>query len=215
MFTVRREQMRAFEKSFENRFLRQAMSDLTAEMPVACEKLGSDGLRALVESTLVKCDRYRISDRELLLRFATLQIRLGKDFDISPAHPWARPILLNASRTQGERMDGLELESFICAALAFLREQHPEILEEHGESGFRTAIAEAHSRCLRYGIDIHSHGLRFLWLTCLLGRDFDSNPEKPWAAKILEDGSLDSEKKIRQLEEAAGLSVEPIGNIEE
>jgi hypothetical protein len=54
MLIIRREQLRAFEKAFESRFVRQAMSDLAEEMPEECERLGKQRLRALLEKTVVK-----------------------------------------------------------------------------------------------------------------------------------------------------------------
>jgi tetratricopeptide (TPR) repeat protein len=52
MLTIRREQMKAFEKAFESRFIRQAMATLAAEMPEVCELLGTDGFHTLLKKAV-------------------------------------------------------------------------------------------------------------------------------------------------------------------
>jgi hypothetical protein len=210
MLTIRREQMLAFEKAFENRFIRQAMSDLAAEMPGECEQLGKPRLRSLLEKTVAKCDRYGISEEDLLLQFARLQIDHGEDFETLPLNAWAMAILENTALDQHEKMDRLELEIFSRAGLDFIRSRKPVMLEEHGEKGFRDTISIARKKCRRYKIDLRRHGLRYLWLVCILGTDFDVAPEWAWAGKILEDESLDTAGKIKRLEDGSGA--EPDAN---
>jgi hypothetical protein len=210
MLIIRREQLKAFEKAFESRFVRQAMSALAEEMPEECERLGKQRLQALLEKTVAKCDRYGISEEDLLLQFARLQIDHGTDFDISPEDPWARPILGNAATDQHEKIDRLELESFSLAGIDYIHRRKPEILEEHGEKGFRDTIAAARGKCRSYHIDLRRHGLRYLWLMCVLGADFDIAQETAWAGRILEDDSLGSAEKIRRLEEKAGMQIDVV-----
>jgi len=212
MFTIRREQMVAFEKAFESRFIRQAMFDLAAERPEECERLGKQRLRALLEQTVAKCDRYGISEEDLLLQYARLQIDHGADFETSPEHSWALAILENATLDQHEKMDRLELEIFSRAGLDFIRSRKPEVLEEHGEKGFRDTISRARKKCRRYQIDLRRHGLQYLWLMCALGTDFDVEPESAWAGRILEDESLDSAEKVGRLEARSGAQPDAIFN---
>jgi hypothetical protein len=215
MLTIRREQLKAFEKAFEDRFIRQALLALTAEMPEQCEQLGKLRLRTLLEKAVLKCDRYGISEEDLIMQFARLQIDYGEDFDTSPQQPWALPILQNTASDQHEKMDQLELESFSRAGLDFIRSKHPEVLEEHGEKGFRDTISEAREKCQRYCIDLRRYGLRFLWLMCVLGRDFDVAHENEWAGRILEDESLDAAEKIRRLEKRSGTRTDAVPNNQE
>lgn len=205
MITIRREQMKAFEKAFEDRFVRHAVSVLSAEMPEECSRMGTPRLRALAEKAVAKSSSYGISEEELILQFLRLQIDHGEDFDIAPEHAWASAILRNSAADQYTKMDQLVLESYARACLDYIRARKPELLTIHGERGFRDTISDAREKCRLYGIDLRRHGLRYLWLMCILGADFDAARETAWAGQILEDKSLESAEKIRRLEERSGM----------
>jgi hypothetical protein len=208
MLIIRREQMKAFEKAFEDRFVRQAMETLTAEMPEKCEPLGKAGLCALVEKAVIKCGRYGISGESLILQFARTEIIHGEDFDISPQHPWAAPILRNQQLYSHEKMDRLELASFSHTGLDFLRSRHPGILELHGEKGCRDTMPEVRAKCRQYHLDLCRYGLRFLGLMCALGFEFDTEPGCEWARIILADANLEAAEKMMRLDEGSATRAE-------
>ncbi len=70
--------------------------------------------------------------------------------------------------------------------LEHLRESFPGKVQELGEAKTRESICDAVQKAKGHGLISERDACIFVDLTFKLGKDFDQDPQYPWAAEILE-----------------------------
>lgn len=80
-----------------------------------------------------------------------------------------------------------------------LKEFFPDQCQMLGEKDTRAAIRHGMERAETYGLGTESDLAKYLNVMFTFGRDFDTDPELPWASAILNarDGSAPSERLAR------------------
>ena len=112
MLIIRDEQMLVLLRAKEGAFIERLAADLERFYPDACERLGRQGVRAVVERGIVKAAEYRIGRAAEVGQFLLLMFELGFDFDLDPWYDWAYRILRHTRADAQERLDLLFL--FAC-----------------------------------------------------------------------------------------------------
>ena len=69
--------------------------------------------------------------------------------------------------------------------LSHIREAYPKRIETLGEHEVREIIRNAARRAAKYGFKGKPDVLKYIEVMVLFGRDFDADPQLPWAAQIL------------------------------
>lgn len=72
--------------------------------PEACRALGPEGVRDAARHALERALSYGLDRERDALRYLSVMLTLGRDFDRDPAHPWARQILGAAGDARGARL---------------------------------------------------------------------------------------------------------------
>jgi hypothetical protein len=92
------------------------------------------------------------------------------------------------------------LDKFAEAMVEHIRQSFPALYDERGEAGVREMIQYGIRRAQTYGIDVHQDICRFIDLMAVFGREFDKDPNLPWASRILNDPAIeDSATRMHQL----------------
>jgi hypothetical protein len=81
------------------------------------------------------------------------------------------------------------LDAFVERAVAHVELYFPDQHRALGEAEVRRAVRHGIARADRHRLETERDILRFVTLMFVFGRDFDEDPELPWAASIL--GSSD------------------------
>lgn len=112
--------------------------------------------------------------------------------------------MLTIRKKQMEALGRMMLDQFADEMVGHLRKFFPAACDSLGETGVNETIQYGISKAGKYGIEIHRDICRFIDLMFVFGRDFDTNPEVPWASRILNDPAItDADTRIdRLLEEA-------------
>ena len=104
-----------------------------------------------------------------------------------------------------EQMEALEqavLEGFEDRMVVHLQGFFPGRCAELGDDGMREMVRYGMERAKSYGIVNELDVCRYIDLMIFFGRDFDTDPETPWAGRILSMESLtDPTAKIDRLYE--------------
>ena len=99
-----------------------------------------------------------------------------------------------------EQMESLAQANFENQIAAHLHEFFPEQCEALGEPEVRKIIRYGFERAESYGIVADGDVCQYIDVMIVFGRDFDTDPELPWAAAILNNGSIkDSSIRIERL----------------
>jgi hypothetical protein len=88
---------------------------------------------------------------------------------------------------QSEQLLALSLGPFRNWMVGHVKEFFPEQCEVLGESGIREAIEYGISRAKNYGIVNDGDVAQYIDVMFAFGRDFDTDPQFPWADAILND----------------------------
>lgn len=118
-----------------------------------------------------------------------------------------------------------QLEAFSQAALlrfenellAHLRQHLPAHHGQLGDAGTRDAIRYGIRRAQAYGIESERDVAHYIRHLFLFGRDFDLDPQLPWASRVLTDETIPTgEQRMAALVQAAmawlhELTAEPAG----
>ena len=98
-----------------------------------------------------------------------------------------------------------------------LKEFFPDQCEMLGEKETRAAIRYGMERAETYGLGAESDLAKYLNTMFTFGRDFDRDPELPWASAVLNarDGSTPSERLARLYEVAIDKESEGRGFLPE
>jgi hypothetical protein len=90
-------------------------------------------------------------------------------------------------------------ERFALVAAKHLKQVLPEECAEMGDTAVRDSIDLAIRKAESYGIHEQLDILVYLNLMYVLGFDFDTDPELPWAGELLRDKELDPGSKVELL----------------
>jgi len=101
---------------------------------------------------------------------------------------------------QKEVLGNYMLKKFENALVDHLNQYFPEKCRALGETGVLENIRLGIERAKSYGIVIEYQVSLYINLMFTLGRNFDSDPDLPWAIETLKDPSLDgTSEKIETL----------------
>lgn len=107
MFKIRDEQVSALRASAAQRVVASLTEVAGKNYPALAEKLGADGLRALIERLVVAADGYGISSDAGLSHFANIGCVLGEGFDRDERYPWAAAILTADELSPADKIERL------------------------------------------------------------------------------------------------------------
>jgi hypothetical protein len=93
MFTIRKDQMEAFESEGRRRFEDEMLAHLKRFAPPACDLLGDDRTRKVIHFGFERAKRHGFTNRGPLRFYLELIFILGSDFDTDPLLPWVGRIL--------------------------------------------------------------------------------------------------------------------------
>lgn len=102
---------------------------------------------------------------------------------------------------QMEALARAAIEPFVENVMGHLRRVWPEECAAMGEEGLERFVHHGMERGGRYGIETEYDVGRYCDLMLLLHRDFDDDPNLPWASDTLASGDLDGRMKVDQLME--------------
>ena len=89
-----------------------------------------------------------------------------------------------------------------------LQKFFPDQVAAAGPDDVAEFIRDGQARALAHGFKAEREICKYLDLMCIFGREFDSNPRLPWAAKILGQPFLTPRAKMNRLVETALLHAE-------
>jgi len=108
-------------------------------------------------------------------------------------------------------------DAFKQRLLRHLREVFPDETEEMPDPLLWKQVQPAMEKAGKYDIQTEYDVVRFVDLTFLLGPDFDSSPEAPWAGEILRDQQLNGAQKTdalwRRVQEDLARAAEMSGKL--
>lgn len=90
-------------------------------------------------------------------------------------------------------------ENFIQRVMVHANEFFPDDCKTLGPNGLRQTIEHCITRARGYGIEEGSQVCRYIDIALSFGRDFDRDPECPWAATVLRDPRLAPAAKMSKL----------------
>lgn len=110
MITIRRAQMKEFEKAARRNFAERAVTHLETYFPEQCRALGRTEVLEAVRFGMGRAATYDLNTERDVLRYLTLMFTFGKDFDADPELPWAREILTGGASAR-KRTDRLQAKA--------------------------------------------------------------------------------------------------------
>lgn len=112
--------------------------------------------------------------------------------------------MVTITAEQMAALDGLNRALYVERVTAHLTRFFPEHCTALGPAGLREAIDHGIARAASYGIIGERDVCLYLDLMVAFGRDFDQDPNLPWAAAILNDDAIPAPKqRINRLHDAA------------
>ena len=116
MITIRRAQMKVFEKTALRNFAGRAVEHLETYFPDQCAAMGKEAVLDAVRFGMGRAAHHHFETERDILRYLTLMFTFGKDFDRDPEIPWARAILTNGASAR-KRTDALQTKARNCRTL--------------------------------------------------------------------------------------------------
>lgn len=93
VWTIRRDQLRAFEVVARGEFERRAVRHLRTALPQRFGKTTEEAMLELVRRAIEKGEQYAIRAERDVLVLLNVMVLLGSDFDTAPTFAWARELL--------------------------------------------------------------------------------------------------------------------------
>ncbi len=90
---------------------------------------------------------------------------------------------------------------FIDYMMIFLRDESEEVFVDASDEELREFIEYGISRSAAHNLKDLYHVQQFILFMSWVGKDFDTDPDNPWAAKILSNPELSNSDKIGELED--------------
>jgi hypothetical protein len=128
--------------------------------------------------------------------------------------------MLQIRKEQYEELGKVSLKRFEDSMVEHIKEYFPKCFEIHKEPLIRKVILYAVDRAESYGLITERDVCLYINLVFLLGSNFDTDPQMPWAAAILNDETItDSviridklhDKGMEYLDQVAGVENEYLG----
>lgn len=95
--------------------------------------------------------------------------------------------MLTIREAQMQHLEQEQMLSFEQRCLEFIGDQFPEQLAMSGEEVMRERIRADIQRAFMQEISDEADVMKYLYLTNLLGADFDADPRYMWLAPIIQD----------------------------
>jgi hypothetical protein len=102
-----------------------------------------------------------------------------------------------------EAFEQQTMANFENRAVAYLHENHRNILTGIPEKDIRQSIREGIRRASAYGIATELDVLQFIDLMYLMSSDFDTNPRTSWVRQIFKNSRIPTSEKIGMIHERA------------
>lgn len=97
MLVIRNEQFVPFSGQSVDRYTIKAEEHLRKNFPSQCEQLGDEGVRGLVQESMIECEGYGLTTEFQMLHFLNFHMILGREFLAEPE---------TAAILQDEKLDG-------------------------------------------------------------------------------------------------------------
>jgi hypothetical protein len=98
--------------------------------------------------------------------------------------------MLTIHREQIDAFDSIQRRQFEDELVEYLRQFAPKLSEIAGETGVRDAIRLGIDKADEYGLTNRGPTRLYLELMFTLGSGFDTDPQLPWAHRVLTDPSI-------------------------
>ena len=121
--------------------------------------------------------------------------------------------MLKIRKEQYEELGKISLKRFEDSMVEHIREFFTEQYDALGESVVRKVIEYGVDRAEAHGFETEPDVNMYIDLMLLLGSNFDTDPQLPWAAEILQEESMEDESMEDELIEDESIA-EPVGQVE-
>jgi hypothetical protein len=111
--------------------------------------------------------------------------------------------MLHIRKEQYEELGKISLKRFEDSMVEHIKEFFPENYDALGEAVVRNVIKYGVDRVEAHGFETEPDANMYIDLMFLLGSNFDTDPQLPWVATILEDESMDDTGRIERLYDQA------------
>jgi len=118
--------------------------------------------------------------------------------------------MLKIRKEQEEALAEVVRKTFAERAHKHLAKTWPDECAEIGEEHVREMVDDGIRSAAEHDITMDADVLGFIELYILLGPDFETSPDTPWAAEILNNETLDGELKVYQLRHRASKELDRI-----
>jgi hypothetical protein len=103
--------------------------------------------------------------------------------------------MLQISESQMQGFQNASLESFVQRGLTHFRKRLPDDAARYSDEELKARIRRAIGRCKLYGLTTEQQIMSFADTGLLIGENFDTDPEHPWAQHILRKENVAPEDK--------------------
>jgi hypothetical protein len=103
-------------------------------------------------------------------------------------------------------------EEFEARMMAHIQKFFPHRMAELGEASVRDLIRYGIERAASYRISQEPEVCKYIGIMVVFGRDFDRDPQLPWASAILREPNFPSSSvRVTELHKAAVAALRPKG----
>lgn len=143
---------------------------------------------------------------------------LGADATKSYEAPAIATIkMLKIRKEQYEELGKISLKRFEDSMVEHIKEFFPENYDVLGEAVVRNVIEYGVDRAEAHGFETEPDVNMYIDLMLLLGSNFDTDPQLPWAAEILQEESTEEEsiaEPVGRVEKLYDQAIEHLDHIE-
>ena len=107
--------------------------------------------------------------------------------------------MLKIRQEQWDVFSKLAQDRFEDDMVAHVQRFFPEKCAELGDDGVRGAVRDGVERAAGHELELEHDIQRFLNIMFALDLEFDTNPDHPWVAEVLEDSELTPSDRIEEL----------------
>lgn len=107
MLVIRSEQMDMLQAHMTKQFVNRMVQHVKEFFPEEFTSLGEDTVRETIEYAIDRAQSYDITVEYDVSRYINLMFTFGRDYDIDPALPWAKEVLINTKVSGFSKVDRL------------------------------------------------------------------------------------------------------------
>jgi hypothetical protein len=107
MLVIRSEQMDMLQVHMTKQFVNRMVQHVREFFPEEFASMGEGTVRETIEYAIDRAQSYDISVEYDVSRYINLMFTFGRDYDIDPALPWAKEILINTELSGFSKVDRL------------------------------------------------------------------------------------------------------------